>query len=210
MNKFSIIIPTLWKSKRIHKLLNDLIKCDSVDEIIIIDNSNEYYKHYDKLLDKVILLSQTENIFVNPAWNLGVSISSNNSIALINDDINFNTNIFNLFSQSVLDTYGIIGMDSINYTGCINNPTICFETKKKQRFGWGCMIIFDKKYWVDIPNEMKIWFGDDFIRLYNPNPISYLTNFKIETDMSTTSKEHIWNETKRNDGIYFRKLVINK
>ena len=37
---YSIVIPTLWKSPRIHKLLFDLIECNSVDEIILIDNNN--------------------------------------------------------------------------------------------------------------------------------------------------------------------------
>ena len=37
--KYTIVIPTLWKSNRIHTLLKSLIECDYVDEIILIDNS---------------------------------------------------------------------------------------------------------------------------------------------------------------------------
>ena len=44
--KFSIIIPTLWKSERIHQLLLDLIKCEFVDEIILIDNANKFFDYY--------------------------------------------------------------------------------------------------------------------------------------------------------------------
>jgi len=40
---FSVVIPTLWKSPRIHKLLLDLIKCNNVGEIILIDNSSEFF-----------------------------------------------------------------------------------------------------------------------------------------------------------------------
>jgi len=207
MNRLSIVIPTLWKSKRIHKLLDDLIKCSDVDEIILIDNSNEYYKHYDKILHKVNLIQPGQNIFVNPAWNLGVKLSKNYSVALLNDDINFNTSILKFLNPYRLDRYGIIGMDTSNYTTDNEAPIICKEDKRNiQRFGWGCFIAFDKKNWVDIPDNIKIWCGDDFLRIVCKCPISYLTNFKIETDMSTTSDDTIWNSRKSEDIKNFRSL----
>lgn len=211
MDKFSIVIPTLWKSKRIYKLINDLIQCENVDEIILIDNSNEYYKHFDFKPEKITLITPESNMFVNPSWNYGTKISKNNNVALLNDDINFDTSVFNFFNFYKLDRYGIIGMDSSNYTTDKNEPKLIKESRTKgkylpQRFGWGCVIIFDKKYWVNIPDNIKIWFGDDFIRNLNSAPISYLTDFKIETDMSTTSDEPIWNEQKQIDNINFIKL----
>ena len=96
MNKFSVIIPTLWKSNRIHKLLSDLIKCQFVDEIILIDNAGKYFEYYEAL-DKVKLIQVKENIYVSPAWNLGIKIAKNEHIAICNDDINFNPNILGLF-----------------------------------------------------------------------------------------------------------------
>ena len=30
-------------------------------------------------------------------------------------------------------------------------------------WGWGCLIMFDKKDWIDIPDDIKIWYGDDYI-----------------------------------------------
>lgn len=207
MNKFSIIIPTLWKSKRIHKLLDDLIKCDDINEIILIDNSNEYYNHYDSILDKVNLIQPGENIYVNPAWNLGIKLSKNYSIAILNDDINFNTSIFSFLNSYKLDRYGIIGMDTVNYSIDIETPIIKKEEQRNiQRFGWGCFIALDKKYWVNIPDNIKIWCGDDFLRMILKCPISYLTNFKIETDMSTTSEDIIWNKRKMEDMYNYKKL----
>lgn len=207
MSKFSIVIPTLWKSQRIHKLLDDLIKCDNVDEIIIIDNNSSYYHYYDTILDKINLIQMKDNIYVNPAWNLGVKIAKNYYIALINDDINFNTNIFDFLNPYKLDRYGIIGMDSTNYNTIIESPKLLKEDNRpKQRFGWGCMIIFDKKYWIDIPDNIKLWYGDDFIRIVNKAPVSYLTDFKIDTDMSTTSGDKIWDSRKILDAQNFRNL----
>ncbi len=33
-----------------------------------------------------------------------------------------------------------------------------------------------KTYWVDIPDEIKIWYGDNFIKDVNPAPKSTLRN----------------------------------
>lgn len=211
MNKFSIVIPTLWKSNRIHKLLDDLIKCDDVDEIIIIDNNKGYYNHYDRILDKVNLIQMDDNIYVNPAWNLGVSLSKNYSIALVNDDINFNTIIFKFLNSYRLDRFGIIGMDTLNYKTHIEAPKIQKEDRRNvQRFGWGCFIAFDKKYWIDIPDNIKLWYGDDFIRMFNNAPVSYITDFKIETDMSTTSGDSKWVPRKILDAQNFNILLKTK
>ena len=76
MDKYSIIIPTLWKSNRIGKLLFDLIKCEFVDEIILIDNAGKFFEHFEAL-DKVKLVQMGENIYVNPAWNLGIKLAKN-------------------------------------------------------------------------------------------------------------------------------------
>lgn len=211
MNKFSIVIPTLWKSNRIHKLLDDLIKCDDVDEIIIIDNNKGYYNHYDRILDKVNLIQMDDNIYVNPAWNLGVSLSKNYYVALINDDINFNTDIFKFLNPYKLNKFGIIGSDPSNYNTNIFNPVINKEDKRNvQRFGWGCFIAFDKKYWIDVPDNIKLWYGDDFIRIFNKAPISYITGFNIETDMSTTSGDSKWVPRKILDAQNFNALFQKK
>jgi glycosyltransferase involved in cell wall biosynthesis len=112
MNKFSVIIPTLWKSNRIHQLLKDLISSEFVDEIILIDNAGKYFEYYEAL-DKVKLIQVKENIYVSPAWNLGVEIAKNEHIAICNDDINFNPNIFKLFLVNEVE--GIVGQSSDNY-----------------------------------------------------------------------------------------------
>jgi len=199
MNKFSVIIPTLWKSNRIHKLLWDLIKCDYVDEIILIDNAGKYFEYYEAL-DKVKLVQVEENIYVNPAWNLGIKIAKNDLVALVNDDINFDTNIFGVITKDILSEFGIIGQSEFNYK--VNNsdePVLEKWTGKVRDWGWGCLIMLDKNNWIDIPDNIKIWYGDDYIFKCNPSPKSTLKNFNIETEMSTTSDETIWNERKKED-----------
>ena len=71
-DKFSVVIPTMWYSDKTHRNLVNLNDCDEVGEIILIDNNTPLKPDYIDNLDKVRYLPQKENIFVNPAWNLGV------------------------------------------------------------------------------------------------------------------------------------------
>lgn len=210
MDKYSIIIPTLWKSNRIHKLLRDLIKCEFVDEIILIDNANKYFEYYEAL-DKVRLVQVEENIYVNPAWNLGVKISKNNCISILNDDINFNPNIFEIITKDILNQFGIIGMGAGNYqnTNIDDSPVLEVWSPGVNDWGWGCFIMFDKKNWIDIPDTIKIWYGDNFIKDVNTAPKAVLRNFKVDTEMSTTSDETIWDDRKKEDYINFINYLRN-
>lgn len=199
----------MWKSNRIGKLLFDLIKCEFVDEIILIDNGGKFFEYFEAL-DKVKLVQTGENIYVNPAWNLGVKLAKNNSIALVNDDINFNPNIFGVITNDILLEYGIIGQSEYNYKGNNTDEPILEKWNGKIRdWGWGCLIMFDKQNWMDIPDNIKIWYGDDYIFKRNTCTKSTMKNFNIETEMSTTSDEPIWDERKKEDYNNFIKHLNN-
>jgi hypothetical protein len=207
--KYSIIIPTLWKSKRTDKLLKDLEDCIYVDEIIIIDNASIY--ETDRTIGKIRMVSKGENIYVNPAWNLGIKIAKNDLVALVNDDINFDTTIFGVITKDILSEFGIIGQSEFNYK--VNNsdePILEKWTGKVRDWGWGCLIMFDKQNWIDIPDDIKIWYGDDFIFKCNPSTKSTLKNFNIETEMSTTSDETEWDVIKKEDYNNFINYLRNE
>jgi len=208
MEKYSIIIPTLWKSNRTDKLLKDLEECEYVDEIIVIDNSSIY--ETDRTIGKIRMISKGENIYVNPAWNLGIKIAKNECIALCNDDINFNPNIFGLITKNILLEYGIIGQSEFNYKGNNTNEPIIEKWMGSVRdWGWGCLIILRKKDWISIPDDIKIWYGDDYIFKCNSVIKSTLKNFNIETEMSTTSDEKKWDVVKNQDKINFINHLSN-
>jgi len=203
MNKFSIVIPTLWRSKRIHPLLKSLQDSDSVGEIIIIDNGRKYDEYY-KDMNKVRVLRPHFNIYVNPAWNYGVEYAKNNSIALVNDDISFDTRIFNEFIDDELKSKGFIGMSFENYKeGVEYNPTLEPWKGEIVLHGWGCIIMFHKEHWKPIPNQLKIWYGDNYMREINPAPSHILKGLPIQTEMSTTSNDSKWNDIKNEEAQYW-------
>ena len=208
--KYSVVIPTLWKSNRIHKLLKDLEECEYVDEIIVIDNASIY--ETDRTIGKIRMVSKGENIYVNPAWNLGIELAKNECIALCNDDINFNPNIFGVIDDSILTYVGIIGMGEGKYKDEIDKEKgsyIDIWEPGINDWGWGCLIMLKKSHWLPIPNEIKIWYGDNIIKDVNSVSKGVLRNFKVETEMSTTSDETEWDEVKKKDYENFINYLRN-
>ena len=67
----------------------------------------------------------------------------------------------------------------------------------------------NKSNWIPIPDDIKIWYGDDFVKEFNPVKKYILHNFPIDTEMSTTSDETQWDERKEMDKFNFYKLYRN-
>lgn len=181
---FSVIIPTMWRSMRILSMLHRLYGSEYVDEIIIIDNDKKSRLLFDN--KKVRLLEQEENIFVNPSWNLGVKESKNDHICILNDDVTFDIDTAFSKAQSFLIS---------NEDSCLGLHVNSFLHKDLYTvqitdghfigYGWGCCIFMNKSNWVDIPEELKTWFGDDWIVSH----CGYCASLSIPvyTEMSTTN-----------------------
>lgn len=204
---FTVVIPTLWRSSRIHQLLEDLIECERIDEIILIDNNRKFTEYYTELR-KVTVISPDENLYVNPAWNLGIRLAKNKCIVLANDDINFSTDIFDRVDAALLLQYGIIGMGADNFVigTSEGDPELHVWEPGINDMGWGCLLLVHKSHWIDIPTDIKIWYGDNFIKDINPAPKAILRNFKVDSDMSTTSDSPEWDAIKREDFVNFMKV----
>jgi hypothetical protein len=199
MEKFTIGIPTIWKSERITKLVNDLDSSENIGEILIIDNLYQYDGRFNELL-KVRVIQPEENLYVNPAWNRIVKESQYDLVGLLNDDINFDVDIFKSFNAEVLLNVGITGMGEENYhnTHFEGTPFI-IDSRNISNWGWGCMILLHKNHWIDIPESLKIWYGDNFIKSVNPCPNGTLKGFPIQTEMSSTSDLLEVREVRDND-----------
>jgi glycosyltransferase involved in cell wall biosynthesis len=196
-DKFSVIIPTLWKSDRIYKLLSDLNTCEQVGEIILIDNSNEYAEKIKTIPSKVKIVPRDQNMYVNPAWNLGVSLSKFNNLCISNDDINFDTSVFH-FIKDHIDS-GIVGQSTSNYRTFPSSMNFKVEKIQERPSGWGCLLFLKKSNWVSIPEKLKIACGDDFLMDSVYGGAWQLTGFPIETRMSSTSLLHEFKKIQDDD-----------
>jgi len=178
---FSIIIPTLWKSKKIFDALKEYENCRYVGEIILIDN-NPSNKIDLSLFSKIRYFPQEKNIFVNPAWNLGYSLAKH-SIILANDDIIIK-NLNNVFELILDNDYDMVGIDlhKIN-----NNKPIIINDIKNLPFnqGYGCFMYI--KNYILIPEQMKILFGDNMLFDFTKKR-GVLENSNVDVEISKTVK----------------------
>jgi hypothetical protein len=208
MEKFSVIIPTIWKSEYTMELLERYSKSDYVGEIILIDNAPTK----DIVMDKLIHIKEETNTYVNPAWNKGVRLSKYDNITITNDDILFDVDEYFYYMQqahNVLEL-GYIGSHSHNYTITqSNNTEIELYDNKTNTGGWGCLFSFNKNNWKPIPNQLKIWYGDNWIHGTN-GLILQLKGIAIQTKMSTSSDLDSVRDVRDNDTIEWMKLINQK
>jgi hypothetical protein len=194
------IIPTMWKSKNINKILTDLYSWYLIDKVILIDNNSAETPDDFPKDDKLIYVKPNKNIYVNPAWNLGVHMANTDNIFLLNDDIHFVWEEVHNFLMEVttrggkkFEDLGFVGMHSINYVGGGNHMTIEPYDNTTNTGGWGCFIMFAKKHWVDIPEQLKIWYGDNYMQAvaYGRGiPVSQFRGLSmIKSEMSVTSDD---------------------
>jgi GT2 family glycosyltransferase len=213
--KFSVVIPTIWKGEEINKLLTSLYECDKVADVILINNDKSKTINFPKN-DKLNYIEPETNLFVNPSWNLGVKLAKYDNIIISNDDVLFNVEYFTnileyLASQaSSLESFGIIGMGSDNYDleEDFENASIRPYSNSYNKGGWACLFAFHKNSWKDIPETVKIYYGDNFIHMVC-SPILELVGLKIKTKMSSSADTKVdWvKEVTDNDTKEWHKLL---
>ena len=220
MSKVSAIIPTLWRAKEFtDHLVNVLVEDESVGEIIIIDNAPADF-FYDN--EKVVILRQEENIYVNPSWNLGVEESDYDKFIILNDDIIIPYNFVSQLEKWLTEDRGIIGIDKpsvIKVADCSNenitflDREIALKTIVMRDWGFGIAMGGHRQSYYKIPENLRIWYGDDYLTKMNSEEgkVNYvIDDIPIFTKMSTTSDAEEFNEIKNVDTLMYNRFIKRK
>lgn len=212
----------------LNKLLYELQESEHVGQIIVIDNSCKGLKTD---FSKVEVYVQKENLFVNPAWNLGIELMSDKYpiFGILNDDIILPKNLFKAvdeFFKNSDENVGLAGIDCAK-----NTPKELFDTypkdsevkfeKTNKLYGfWGAAFFGRKEHYYTIPNEMKIFYGDHFVftrNLQNHRQNYKITNIEVKHLESLTShcskiaRNYFAKDRKaciKHDGVEHQKLSI--
>ena len=81
----TFIIPTIWKAEEIYKSIEQFKRLENKKaELIIVDNTHSDFYDSDP---RITIVKCSNNIFVNPAWNIGVKLTRNKYICLLRDAI---------------------------------------------------------------------------------------------------------------------------
>ena len=166
---FSVIIPTMWRVSEFLNDLRSLNECELVGEIILINNDIKMtpdsfsIQNYSKLIE----IKTPKNMYVNPAWNLGVRCAKYNKIAIKNDDTFFDYfKTLNVVEKELDTEDSVIGtylQHDNNIIRTTNEKDIVFNEIPKRDIGFGCCIFLNKRSYIPINEKILIWYGDDFI-----------------------------------------------
>lgn len=162
MSEFSVIIPTLQRSDELHPLVEQCAAHPLVLEVLVINNAPEPL-HWAS--PKVRVLQQAENIYVNPAWNLGAREARGKYLAIVNDDVLFDPTVFNYVARLLRSgRWGIVGPDKtcfrVEPVGPIRHRLAGFANL---HYGYGTFMALRREDYAPIPEDMLIWGGDDWL-----------------------------------------------
>jgi hypothetical protein len=193
----SIIIPTLAPSTELNKLVQKYVKYDYVEEIIIICNGF----NWELNIQNVSSVSLPKNIYVNPAWNLGVELSRSKYTVLLNDDFVYIQDLHRVVISALKsDKIGAVGL-SFGSKDSLHSSRV----ERRRNYGWGTCIGFKTDDFVTIPNYLKIYNGDDFI-FYKMKLPNYSVTVEFPNEISASSSNVIFNNIKIRDVRMYKKL----
>lgn len=168
-------------------MLDKYIEHPLVGEVLIINNVTEPIRLRHP---KIRVLQQTENIFVYPAWNLGVAASSYPFLAIINDDLRFSTAIFDHASKWLRRPgIDIVGPHPYAYEH-LRRTRPWIQPVYDRTYGFGTLMLMRRERYCRIPNDLKIWFGDDWLFRQQVRRNWYFGGIHIETPVQHRRRHH--------------------
>lgn len=191
-NMITIVAPTMWMFDQFIPFLYDLVEHPLVGEIIIVDN-NENKRPEDKILycNKVKVYSFGRNTFVNPVWNFGVEQASFNKVCVMNDDIIFDTRVFNRVYDHITPDKGITGLSVFPCKDHFVDGMIRITPYEMgtNTYGFGLLFFTHKKSYIPIPEGLDVYFGDNFLFdscIWHNKPISIIRDIFYYTPCGST------------------------
>lgn len=184
---FSVVIPTLQRSVELPELLGLLCSHPLVGEVIVVNNAPA---PIEVSHPKINVLNQDQNIFVNPAWNLGVSHAQFENLIIANDDIRFPQELLDRAAIWMSKRFGVIGPADAAFqqTG---RGKVRLRPAYRRSYGFGTLMMMRTASYVPIPDDLRIWSGDTWLFHQQVCRNYVFEGVRICTPMSTTMDSEV-------------------
>lgn len=226
--RISVLVVNLNNLEYTKNCVLDLLSQEIDFNLTLIDQNSsevgtfEYFmdlfnKHSNGLLNSRInvlsVYKNNENKPLNHIWNEFVSNCETEFICLLNNDVrlspNFLSSSIDVFDREPLVSIVSHTTNTQKYSKWSNNLNYIVQNKP-YRQGWD--LIFRKNSYITIPEELKFFYGDDYIfsKIYeNGYKGAYVTNSPIIHFERSTTIEKNGQRDCTNDSIKFNKLNLN-
>lgn len=158
--RFSVVIPTLQRARELRPLVEQCAAHPLVREVLVINNAREPLPWVPP---KVRVLQQAENIFVNPAWNLGAREARSDYLAIINDDIQFDNGLLDYTAHILAHPWvGLVVPATTNRRPAPHErprARLAYERK----WGQGIFMAMRREHYVPVPSDLLVFSGDDWL-----------------------------------------------
>lgn len=186
-------MPTIWIGQRYLEMLPLYEANPLIEEVIVIDNDTTKTDQEIFKYSKVMHLPQKGNIYVNPAWNLGVRVAKSDVLCFANDDLAIDLGFLEEGLKYVTSEFGMLGLDSKSIRNTDNVAPLTSELEHmvpkiepiytiKPYFA--TFFFLHRESYHDIPEEIKIYYGDTF--LFEKNKKMGKQNHKLVDTFAST------------------------
>jgi len=162
----------MWKGLCLEKSLLEAESNKLINEILLINNSPNQTPNWFKShkWNKLKQANFGKNIYVNPAWDIGIRNSINDKICVMSDDINFDSRVYEAVIDNIKEDSGCIGSDFP--TSKIKDPIGIRVHQNHEHAGNGFILgtyanlffLHKKNYLkMPIPRNLLVFFGDDWL-----------------------------------------------
>ncbi len=198
----SVIMPTMWQGKEAIKTIEELSKLNSVGEIIVIDNSTDEIHLED--FEKVVHIREGKNTYVNPAWNKGAKLAKFDKLLFVNDDVITDWSFVDALDEYITPDRGMIGAGVSCWQGPHNHSGVVPIGHRPNCYG--CVFAMHKDSYVEIPDDLKVHYGDDWLFTKSGKPNYEIRGWQMSGESEQTSGLAEFNPVKEMD----KHLWINK
>ena len=164
-------MPTIWVGQRYKEMLPAFEVNSLFGEVILIDNDTTKTDKDVFKYSKLVYLPQKENIYVNPAWNLGVKNAKYDVLCFANDDIAIDLSFLDEALKYVKPEYGMLGLGektirSTSQTLLLSDMTdiggSTIAPTKGQDSHYATFFFIHKDSYFEIPEDLKVYYGDTY------------------------------------------------
>jgi len=200
----SVIMPSMFIPDGIVDRVKEVCNHPLVGEFILMDNTVEG-NHITEEIPKLTYIQEGRNTFINPAWNKGAEMAKYDKLMFLNDDVITDFSLIDKVYEHINEDKGIIGLGE----GCWEYKRGSFGIRPIYQFrgGFACLFFIHKNVYRHIPEEIKVWYGDNWLFDKTGKQPHEITNWKVGGQISATILQpKIWPITREDEYMWSTKI----